>query len=75
MFSFCKSLYNFDELQYLNTENVMDFFIMFQHTKISNINSLKNWDSSNSESLELMFNGLSINYKYKTIKKFECFRI
>ena len=37
MFSYCKTLYNIDELKYLNTENVTNFSYMFLYTKISRL--------------------------------------
>jgi hypothetical protein len=37
MFTHCKTLYNIDELKYLNTEDVIDFSGMFQYCNISNI--------------------------------------
>jgi len=55
MFSYCKTLYNIDELKYLDTEDVIDFSGMFQYSKISNIKALENWDTSKSESLTLCF--------------------
>ena len=48
MFSFCETLYNIDELKYLNTKYVTNFSGMFQYTKISNIQALENWDTSKS---------------------------
>ena len=33
MFAFCESLYNIDELKYLNTENVSDFSCIFEYCK------------------------------------------
>ena len=56
MFSYCDTLYNFDELKYLNTKNVTNFSGMFQSTKISNIQALENWDTSKSENFSSMFN-------------------
>ena len=55
MFDFCKTIYNIDELKYLNTEDVIDFSGMFQTTKISNIKALENWNTSKSESFKDMF--------------------
>ena len=55
MFPFCETLYNIDELKYLNTEKVTDFSYMFEYTKISNIKALENWDTSKSESFRSMF--------------------
>ena len=55
MFYFCESLYNIEELKYLNTENVTDFSYMFGYCKISNINALENWDTSKSETFNSMF--------------------
>ena len=37
MFTHCKTLYNIDELKYLNTEDVIDFSGMFKYCNISNI--------------------------------------
>ena len=57
MFCFCESLYNIEELKYLNTGNVTDFSAMFEYCKISNINALENWDTSKSETFKSMFVG------------------
>ena len=55
MFDHCEILYNIDELKYLNTENVFDFYCMFNYSNISNIKALENWDTSKSESFGYMF--------------------
>ena len=69
MFSFCKDLYNIDELKYLNTENVTDFSGIFQHCeKISNINVLENWNTSKSETFAYMFYGCKLITNIKPVK-------
>ena len=55
MFPFCETLYNIDELRYLNTKNVTNFSAMFEYTKISNVQALENWDTSKSENFSDMF--------------------
>ena len=55
MFYFCETLYNIDELKYLNTKYVTDFSRMFGYTKISNIQALENLDTSKSETFHSMF--------------------
>ena len=60
MFAFCKTLYNIDELKYLNTEDVIDFSGMFHYNKISNIKALENWDTSKSENFRDIFYGCKL---------------
>jgi len=55
MFSYCETLYNIDELKYLNTKYVTNFSNMFHGTSISNIQALHNWDTSKSENFKSMF--------------------
>ena len=55
MFSYCKTLYNIDELKYLNTENVTDFSDMFKCSNISDIKALQYWNTSKSETFKSMF--------------------
>ena len=57
MFYFCKSLYNIEELQYLNTEDVTDFSFMFGNSEISDIKPLKKWATNQSETFCNMFSG------------------
>ena len=68
MFSYCKNLYNIDELKYLNTENVINFSHMFEKTKISNIQALENWDTSKSENFQSMFYGCELLTNIKPLK-------
>ena len=68
MFSYCKTLYNIDELKYLDTEDVIDFSGMFQYCKISNIKALENWDTSKSESFSSMFFGCELITNIKPLK-------
>ena len=68
MFFFCKSLYNIDELKYLNTENVTDFSHMFGYSNISNISALENWDTSKSESFKSMFADCELLTNIKPLK-------
>ncbi len=55
MFSDCKSLYDIDELKFLNTEDVTDFSYMFENCQISNFNAIENWNTSKSETFQSMF--------------------
>ena len=55
MFNLCQTIYNIDELKYLNTEDVIDFFHMFEISKISNIKALENWNISKSDSFSSSF--------------------
>ena len=55
MFFQCDTLFNIEELKYLNTENVYDFSFMFEFTKISNIKALENWETSKAETFHSMF--------------------
>ena len=58
MFYFCKSLYNIEELKYLNTEDVISFQQMFSSCNISDLKPLENWNTSKSENFFQMFLGL-----------------
>ena len=50
MFYKCKTLYNIEELKYLNTEYCTDFSEMFNECSLlSNIKSLENWNVSNAK--------------------------
>ena len=60
MFYFCKSLYNIEELKFLNTENVTDFSFMFRCVEITDIKPLEKWNTSNSESFSDMFFGCDL---------------
>ena len=71
MFMFCETLYNIDELKYLNTENVTDFSGMFEYCKISNINALENWDTSKSETFNSMFFGCESITNIKALKNWQ----
>ena len=55
MFYFCKSLYNIEELKYLNTEDVTDFSFMFGNSEISDIKPLEKWITNKSETFCNMF--------------------
>jgi len=56
MFDCCQTLYDIEELKYLNTEDVTDFSYMFHSTnKIDDIGALENWDTSKSETFKSMF--------------------
>jgi len=57
MFYFCKSLYNIEELKYLNTEDVTDFSFMFGNSEISDIKPLKRWITNKAETFCNMFSG------------------
>ena len=74
MFPFCKTLYNIDELKYLNTEKVTDFSYMFEYTKISNIKALENWDTSKSESFRSMFSSCELLSNIKPLKNWNVSR-
>ena len=50
MFYKCKTLYNIEELKYLNTEYCTDFSEMFNECSLlSDIKSLENWNVSNAK--------------------------
>ena len=55
MFKSCGTLYNIDELKYLNTKFVTDFSYMFSGSSISNIKALENWDVSKVTNFQYMF--------------------
>ena len=55
MFNNCTTLYNFDELKYLNTSLCTNFSNMFKGVEMSNIEALKEWDVSNSTNFSGMF--------------------
>ena len=55
MFKSCGTLYNIDELKYLNTKFVTDLSYMFSGSSVSNIKSLENWDVSKVTNFENMF--------------------
>ena len=55
MFSYCETLYNIDELKYLNTRDITDFSSMFEGCKISSFKALKNWNTSKSQNFRRMF--------------------
>ena len=74
MFSFCKSLYNIDELKYLNTENVTNFSHMFEYSNISNIQALENWDTSKSETFHSMFFGCELLTNIRPVKNWNVSR-
>jgi len=59
MFYNCKTLYNIDELKYLDTTNCSNFEGKFYYTNISNIKFLENWDVSNVINFSKMFMGCS----------------
>ena len=68
MFSYCKTLYNIDELKYLNTKYVTNFSNMFQGTSISNIQALQNWDTSKSENFKSMFSDCKLLTNIEPLK-------
>ena len=74
MFAFCKTLYNIDELKYLNTEDVIDFSCMFQNSRISNIKPLKNWNTSKSETFRAMFSNCGLLTNIKPLKNWNVSR-
>ena len=55
MFYSCKSLYNIDELKYLDTEEVTDFSHMFAKCEINDIKPIAKWNTSKVKSLCGMF--------------------
>ena len=55
MFFKSKSLYDIEELKYLNTSKSKKFSHMFETCQITNINALETWDVSKSESFNSMF--------------------
>ena len=74
MFNCCYTLYNIDELKYLNTEDVIDFSGMFQYSDISNIKALEDWDTSKSETFSSMFNGCHYITSIKPLQKWNVSR-
>ena len=71
MFYNCKTLYNIDELKYLNTANVTDFSFMFRYCKISNIKSLENWDTSKSKAFNSMFDECKLITNIEPLKNWK----
>ena len=55
MFTGCKTLFNIDELKYLDTGDVTDFSYAFENCPISNLKALENWDTSKSDTFCSMF--------------------
>ena len=71
MFCKCKTLYNIDELKYLNTQNVTDFSHMFENCQISNFNALENWDVSKSKTFDSMFANCESIINLKPLKNWD----
>ena len=68
LFSYCETLYNFDELKYLNTSHCTNFSRMFNCLKISNIKALEEWDVSNCNSFKGMLASCSSLKNIKALR-------
>ena len=56
MFDNCHSLYNINDLKYLNTKDITNFSYMFYKcSSLSDIKPLKNWNVSNGNNFSYMF--------------------
>ena len=74
MFSYCETLYDIDELKYLNTEDVTDFSFMFEYCKIANFKALKSWNTSKSETFSNMFSNCELITNLKFLKNWDVSR-
>ena len=60
MFKSCDSLYNINDLKYLNTKDIINFsFMFYECSSLSDIKALENWNVSNGNNFSYMFSGCS----------------
>jgi len=71
MFYHCETLYNIDELKYLDTSSCSNFKGMFYYTNISNIKFLENWDVSNVINFSQMFESCSYISDIKPLENWD----
>ena len=70
MFYECKTLYNIDDLKYLNTNFCTNFsYLFWDCLLLSDIKSLENWNVSNSTTFEGMFGNCLLLSDIKPLEK------